>query len=68
MKVRHLNTVGVGDPDPADSSRSEIHSGRNSKAPEPHYKHGGALEHLLPLGSHLGEDEVSAVALCLTSS
>ncbi len=33
-----------------------------------HYQHRGALESPLPLGSHLGEDEVSAVALRLTSS
>ena len=63
LKVRHLNMVGVGDPDLAYSSGGEIDSGWNSKAPESHYQHGGALESPLPLGSHLGEDEVSTVAL-----
>ena len=68
LKVRHLNEVGVGDPDSAYSSRGEIDSGWNSKAPEPYYKRGGALESPLPLGSHLGEDEVSTVALHFISS
>jgi len=67
MKVRHLNKVEVDDPDTAYPSGREIDSGWDSKAPEPHHQHGGALEFLLPLGSHLAEDEVSAVALRLTS-
>ena len=67
LKVRHLNEIGVDDPDTADPSGRQIDSGWNSKAPESHYQHGGALESPLPLGSHLGEDEVSAVSLRLTS-
>jgi hypothetical protein len=68
LKVRQLNEVRVGDPDPAYTSGREIDSGWNSKAPETHYQHGGALELPLPLKSHFGKDEVSAVALRLVSS
>jgi hypothetical protein len=37
LKVRHLNQVRVGDPDPAYPGGREIDSGRNPNAPESHY-------------------------------
>ena len=68
LKIRHLNEIGVDDPDTAHSSGREIDNRRNSKPPESHYQHGGTLELPLPLGSHLGKDEVSSVALRFASS
>ena len=68
LKVRHLNEVRVSDPDPAYSGGREIDCGWNSKAPESHDQYRGALESTLPLGSHLREDEMSAVSLRFTST
>ena len=68
LKVRQLNRIGVDDPNSAHSSGRDINSGGNSKTPESNYQYGRALESQLPFGSHLGEDEVSAVSLHFVSS
>jgi len=66
MQVGFIHHIKICDPDPSDSSRSQILQGRTTQSAGAYYQYTGPSEQLLPLLAQFFQEYLLLVAWCFT--